>query len=232
MEDTRTSRAKWVSRTLAVISALIGIKISLGSIKFLLRSSIPQEPVSFLIEFIMIVLAVSTCSFLFWLTVQLWTHVEQKHIKSWALMPALLVFLTIGSWTRTVVEQAMLGLLPDSDVGWFASEVSSFVALLAGGLAYWGVKRLLFYLLQLHETIVFTPFQNSRKAYFWWLSFFLFGIFISATASITINLRPGDQPWFPFAAFLLPLVAAVVFYKICVHLFITKPLKAMEQTPA
>jgi len=184
--------------------------------------------------FIVIVLATTLCSFFFWLAIRLWTKVEQKHIRLWALMPTILVFFVIAIWVSDAVEALLMSCWPDADISWIATEIALFEALLLTGIVYVAVKRLLFFLLERTELITPFDFRKNRKRYFFWLSFCLWGMLFSFSELPRKigHMAIWEHDWYCFAALLLPIAAAMLFYKLCLWLFVTRPFKAMQPKPA
>lgn len=177
---------------------------------------------------------VAICSFFFWLAVQFWTNFEPAHIRFLAFIPALLMFFVMGMWFDDWIQILLGYFFPNTEISRSLVGKSTFFSLLAGGVVYHWSKRLLFKLLERTELIKLPHFRNARKQYFGWLALFFWGA-ISSVFQLLDNLgyiNMIEDWWAPFVLLLAPLLLAVIFYKLCVHLFVTRPLKRLQPESA
>lgn len=229
MAEPVRSRTKWGARILALIAAALGVQLALqtrwteGYSFFGIADSI--------ITLVMITAAAGLLVFLCWLSVRLWISPQQKYFSLWALIPTILVGMKTVDWLSGCLVRLLARYnLADGPSADF--EIALFVVFLVSGLIYYALRRLLFLLLDYKE--VFNPvnFRKWRRFYLLGLSFCLWGTIIAMSTQITDKSELREHPWLPLAAFLIPFLIAIVFFRTCERLFVEKPLKALEQKPA
>ena len=234
MERNMSERTKWVSRTLAVIWAIVGVKTAYGLIVYLFSSGIVFSLAHYFGGLIVIVLGTALCSFFFWLAIRLWMQFESRHVRLCAAIPAILIFGLATEFIRKTIEDASVIYWPAAKDMVVEAQIPAFIGLFAAGVCYLVVKRFLFFLLKVKEDIDADKFRHSRILYFVILSVFLWSMLMGIAIYFDdkyINLYDNRFFWYPFAALIVPLLAAVLFYKICIWLFVTKPLKALQSNP-
>lgn len=231
MERIISERAKWISRTLAAISAILGFQAGFTLLQYVFSTPITLSPGVLLFGFLMTVIAVSLCSFFFWLAVRLWTDFEQKHIRLWALIPAIIVYTVVSLWVEDSLKSIITEYVPDVDFIHITTGFSAFIGLLAAGISYLWIKRLLFFLLEQTEIIDTVRFRKNRQTYFRWLSIFFWSMLMSVFMFLEMNdyINSRTQFWYPFTALIIPLFSAWLFYKLCQSLFITRSPDASYQ---
>lgn len=234
MEQNMSERMKWVSRTLAVIWAIVGIKTAYGLIVYLFSSGVVFSLAHYFWGLIVIALGTALCSFFFWLAIRLWTQFESRHVRLCAAVPAILIFGLAAEFIRKIIEDVSVTYWPAAKNMVIEAQIPAFIGLFAAGICYLIVKRFLFFLLKVKEDIDAEKFRQSRTQYFVILSVFFWSMLMGIAIYFDdkyINLYDKRFFWFPFAALIIPLLTAVLFYKICIWLFVTKPLKVLQSKP-
>ncbi|MEN8126630.1 MAG: hypothetical protein ABFR90_02375 [Planctomycetota bacterium] len=234
MEQITSQRAKWVSRTLAIISVLWALACATI---FFWNHALPYAsgPEIFWVG----IIVSSSFSLIWigiyvWLGVLLWVHNESKYIQRWALLPSVMSFIPLLIFFFLLIEKILNRFLPPKTAGDLTFSNMSFLTLLSIGTIYFLLKQLFFYWTKKKESVDSIAVKY-RNAYFAILTLIL-GVAIANNYFRIARMKlsgPTDIRWFwmgPIGV-ILTVGLCYAFYMICFRLFIGHALKAMRQSP-
>lgn len=233
MEQSIPQRNEWVSRILAVISALWGMKILI--VQFW-QNVLPCLQAANLRATILSTLFTGLWGTVFILiAVLLWKHDKAKYIPRWAMFISALLFQPAARIVFVPIQAFAEVFLPAIEATRISYGSVHFFALLSAGILYLALKRLLYYWLKEEEYVDPVWFPRSRKIYFGSLAF-TFWLMLGGGYFSVITTRhpdPKDPLWpvFSILGILMPLGLAVCFYLVCAYLFISQRLKADRKKP-
>ncbi len=225
-----SEKQKGIFRALSILSAVPALWLAYHLVLMFWRELFSLDSGSLFVFVIGAFLAV-VCFFLLRLTLRLWTQYDLKQMNRWALLPAIFISLQIHLAISDGCESLLSRRWSELDMSFVGIEIAQFFALAAAGITYRIVKCRLYQTIDRTELINPIEFKGHRKMYFTWLSI-LFGFMLFSLRELyaPIGTDRGDMLGLPFL--LLSPLLAILFYKLCVYLFVTRPLKHLQPEPS
>lgn len=233
MEQILPERAKWVSRTLALFSAVYGLWVLFWLMIEYNYSLLPQAlPVDLFYVCIRLLL----CGLLFWLAFRAWKLSTSKDVWMLPLALSIIVYhgFNLAQITLVMLLDKYMDISMIESVFVFMLTNTAFFALLAAGLVYVFLKRFFYRFLGITEQINPTILRRGGRLYFLLLSYNFFKLFYGIEDLVTSRLIPDSMPrdidyYVKESAFYLLWIALTAcLYIIGVRLFVTKPLRAIQ----
>lgn len=136
-----------------------------------------------------------------------WSRISVENVRRISLVGSLVLVLTLGGILHSAFEEGSI---------WRHATMA--LCMVPAGIFYWLTKKILTKWLGLPATIDWKQREKTAKTFFGLLGLFSYQAFLGFFIQLEEVLDHSEGLWWwPFTALVVPLVAAVVIYKVGVH---------------